>query len=291
VSCPRWSAEAVAQVEARVRASLTAGGLVPSSIDVWCGEAGGLIVRVVAPHAELTNEVEVRSERVEDDVVWGVEALLEKLAETQAASSAAASAEAPPPGVPPPAALPPAVPEPKPEPEPEPTASRSATHPRQPEHTSEVYVTALAEAWDAWAFGAECGSSVGNDSWKLGLALGGRLVANEPGPFQLSEVSGSVRVVLALRRAAGIRLHLGVGPSVLIVAPSQGATANSNTAVSSAAVELALSRPFWSGSLGFSPSVGVRVFTAQRAVNVDGAEAFAVPLVAPQASLSLVYRP
>ncbi len=261
----------------------------PSSIDVWCGEAGGLIVRVVAPHAELTKEVEVRSERVEDDVVWGVEALLEKLAETQAASRAAASADAPPPGTPPPAALPPAVPEPKPKPEP--TASRSATHPRRPEHTSEVYVAALAEAWEAWAFGAECGSSVGYETWQLGLALGGRLVANEPGPFQLSEVSGSVRVVLALRRAAGIRLHLGGGPSVLIVSPSEGATTNSSTVVSSAAVELALSRPFWSGSLGFSPSVGVRVFTAQRSVNVDGAEAFAVPLVAPLASLSLVYRP
>jgi hypothetical protein len=157
---------------------------------------------------------------------------------------------------------------------------------------NEAYVSVLTEPWDStWAFGVEGGGSFGDETWQYGLAAGARLVTAEPGPFQLNELSGALRVSLTLQRVAGLRARLGLGPSVLLVTPSEGASAPSGTVLSTALLELAISRPFWLGRLGLEPALGARVFTAARSVTLDGQEAFELPLFVPQASLALVYRP
>jgi hypothetical protein len=254
---------------------LTAAAREASRIDVWCGETGVLIVRVVTPRGELTGEVQRRSEHVEDDVVWGVEAQLEQLG--QAPTPAPVPAPAPVVSSTPPPAAPP--------------VAASAPPPAPPPRLAEAYVSALTEYWDAWALGAEVGSSFGNGTWQYGLAFGGRLVEGEARPFRLSELSGALRVSLTLQRVVGLRVQLGVGPSVLFVGPTDGASADSGTVLSAAALELTLSRPFWFAKFGLSPALGARLFTARRTVNVDDQEAFVVPVVTPQASLTLLYRP
>lgn len=274
IACPAWSAEAVGQVEARIRVSLEAQGLGASSIEVSCAADQTLSVRVVEPQRELSRSVARRSEHVEDDVVWAVEAALVELGQPRRTPPPAA---APPPPAPPPApsAAPPA-----------------AVAPPRPAPVNELSLAPLVEYWgDAWALGGEAAMSQGSPALQYGLAVGGRVASGEPGPFALSELSCSVRLALSLPRVAGLRLQLGVGPSLLVTAPNHEAVAESATTLAAGVIELQVARPFWFGKVGLSPGIGVRAFTARRNVRVDGSDVFALPVLAPQASLALLYRP
>jgi hypothetical protein len=107
----------------------------------------------------------------------------------------------------------------------------------------------------------------------------------------LSELSFNLRLALTLPRLAGLRLQLGLGPSLLLTTPTDDAFAESATTLAAGVIELLVARPFWLGKVGLSPGIGLRAFTARRNVQVDGRDAFALPVLAPQASLALLYRP
>jgi hypothetical protein len=284
IECPSWSGEQAGQVEARIRAALQADGLVATDISVVCGPADALEARVTSPDGVLARQVTRRSEHVEDDVVWTVEAALNEL---KLSGSIAAAPEVTP--APAPAPLPPPLPALVP-----PPASPAPVNlvaPGPPQREVELALRLLIERFsNLWALGAEASGSVGNDSLSFGLALGGRVALAEPSDFQLSELTGSARLSLSPPRMAGMRIELGMGLSALSIVPRDGAVAESATALSAGFAELSLSRPFWLGSLAVSPTLGARAFFARRSVEVDGQERFALPSVVPQLGLALIYR-
>ena len=90
--------------------------------------------------------------------------------------------------------------------------------------------------------------------------------------------------------AAGARLALGVGPSVLLVAPDAGVTPQESTSVSALFFEAHLSRPFWFGRLALLPDLGARFFTRVRGVRIDAREQLVLRGLTPELGLGLAYR-
>lgn len=280
VDCPDWSGEQAGQVEARIRAALQADGLAATDVAVVCAPSGALEVRVASPDGALTRSVERRT--VEDDVVWTVEAALDDLKQS--------AEQAPPPPAPVPPAAPPTAPPVVAAPPPAPPAIPVAPSP--PRRDVELAARPLIERFSSlWAPGVEASGSVGSETLRLGLALGGRVALDEPqDDFQLSELTGTARLSLSPPRTAGIRVELGLGVSVLSVVPREGAITQSATSLTSGFLDLGVSRPFWLGNVAISPTLGARAFIARRRVDVDGEERFKLPTVVPQLGMSLIYR-
>jgi hypothetical protein len=107
--------------------------------------------------------------------------------------------------------------------------------------------------------------------------------------FTATEWHGALRVGVQPAWALGWQASLGLGPSLLSLAPRDAATF-SGTVVVSWFVDAALSRPIWFGKLALSPSLGARVFMSERGVRVDSHERLILRGLDPQLSLSAVYR-
>ena len=120
------------------------------------------------------------------------------------------------------------------------------------------------------------------------MALGGRAALGEPASFAVNEWNVSARLQLAPPRLAGFRGSLGLGASLLVASPASGIVADSPTQFSAAYFDVRVSRPFSLGSFALAPSLGARVFSAGRDVEVNKQERLAVPLLVPELGLWLV---
>jgi len=143
---------------------------------------------------------------------------------------------------------------------------------------ADIQTRALVEKWgSAWAWGAEAGLSAGGNDVEYGLGIGGRIATGEPASLALSEWNAAARVQLTLPSLAGLCGSLGLGGSLLIVTPTSNVTAETPTLVGAGFVELGISRPFFFGSFGIAPGVGVRAFAAPRQVLLNEREVFVLP--------------
>lgn len=287
VTCPAWTAESVAQVEARIQASLLLDRRSARSVSVRCRD-DTVSVEVTTDHGALTRPVERQGRTLEDGVVDAVERALRELEPPAAAVPESppldAAAATPVPEPPPPA---PATP-----PAPLTSARPAALRPRKAKQrvVAELQARALVERWsERWTWGAEAGMSVGEPQLQYGLVVAGRVATGEPSSFEVNEWSTAARVQLTPRAALGLRGSLGVGASLFVTTPSRDVTAESGTLLGTAFLELTVSRPVWLGSFAISPLVGARVFSGARRVRVDDAEALKLPLVTPQVSLALLW--
>jgi len=283
VACPAWSSEAAAQVEARIRATFLAANLNARRAVVSCS-GDSIDVEVEAPRGSLVRPVVRRSEALEDDVVATAETALHDLSD---APSATAEPEP---------SAPPAVPIEPPPPLPTPVRAEAPPAP-VPVNDSppanavwRLHAGPVLELWstDA-ALGGEAGVSARSGGLGVGLALGGRSDLGQHVTFTVTEWNASARLLLVPARLAGFRGSVGVGASLLVASPARGITADSSTQVSAAYVELRVSRPFSVGGVAFEPSVGARVFSARRDVQVNDQERLAVPLLVPQVALWLAF--
>jgi hypothetical protein len=285
IECPGWAAEATAQVDARIQASLLLERRGARNVNVTClGDATS--VTVTAERGQLSRPVVRSARNLEDDVVETVELALEELRPPLAATASAppvAGASTVTPAVSPPETEP-APPSATPTAVPSPITGASTRR----LNVAELHARALSERWtEHWAWGAEAGLSVGTPQWQYGLVVAGRVATGEPESFDIGEWSAAAQVLFTSRAALGLRGSLGIGASLFVTTPAPEIVAESETLIGSAFLELALSRPFWLGHFSVAPLVGARFFGGARRVRVNGAEALRVPIVAPQASLTL----
>jgi hypothetical protein len=147
------------------------------------------------------------------------------------------------------------------------------------------------------------------EAWRDQAVLGGTLAVRRSTPalwyglqgavlrpawqapdFNAVEAHASAQLSLQPRFSAGIRLTLGLGPSVLFVEPQGQLTSRTGNAKTSLFAAAHLSRAFWLGNWAILPDVGVRLFTGERGVRVDGREQLVLGGFALQASAGLAYR-
>ena len=294
VDCP-WKAEAVAQVEARIRTTLLSEGLDVREVSIACAPGDTASVFVKSENGALLRPVVRKSQRIEDDVVGAVEAALRELippSEPEPPAVAPPAAMAPAPAAPASTAAPPARLE-----RPVPRATDAAA-PRRPERNAtpaasvtELNVAPVVERLGGkWATGADAGMSVGDGSLAYGLAFGARAALGEPSTFDVTDWSAGAHLSLTLPRAYGLRFKLGIGVSLLVATPATKVVPDSSTLLSAGSLNPSISRPFWFGAFALAPGVGARVFSARRNVRVNEHEQFALPIFAPHVELSLIYR-
>jgi hypothetical protein len=291
VDCAAWSAESRAQVEARIRITLAAEALQARRLRVICGADGSVRVDVESEHGARLEPVARRSPHIEDDVVAAVEAALRALLpepsepEPEAAPPAPAATPEPVAPLPVPTSTVTAAPEPV-------VAPAPAESARGAEARAELRLTPAAEWWGGHAaLGGDVGLAVGSEYFQYGLALGVRAALGEPQSFQVSEGGAAARFARTFPTAFGLRATLGVGASLLVTTPAGGVVSESATLLGAAYLELQLGRPFWRGAFGLEPALGVRVFGGSREVRVDEEQRLSLPVLVPQAGLSLLYRP
>jgi len=283
VDCPTWSADAVAQVEARVRTTLLVEQLAARQISIGCAPSDAVSVSVESEYGSLVRPVVRHAERIEDDVVSAVEAALRELIPLTSEPASQPTPPAPPAPAPPAPVVVPAPAPPAPVPKPQtkqPTAN-----------LTELSVTAAGELWGSTtALGGDVGLSVGSERLRYGLAFSGRAGVNEPKTFDLQEWAASARLAFTLPQPSGLRFTAGFGASLLATLPAAQVVTASSSLLSTASFDAKVSRPFWLGPLALSPELGVRLFSARRNVLVDSREQVALPEVVPQLALSVIYR-
>lgn len=287
VACPEWSAESRGQVEARIRVTVLAEGLDARRVQIGCQD-GTVGISVESSAGSVARPVERSSAPIEDVVVTAVEAALRELASRPLGEQTRLS---PPPPTEPVAA--PAGPAPAPTPLPMPTPAATPASPLTPvpRTVSELYATPTIGLFkERWALGGTLGVGVGTEVFQYGLGIGGRTISGLPAAFDAAEWGACARLAWSPARAAGFRGTLGLGVSALVTDPADDVVSGSSTMLSTAYLELQLSRPFWLGRFGVAPGLGVRLFSARRNVRVNGQEQLALPLLTPEATLSFVHR-
>jgi hypothetical protein len=290
LSCPLWSAETRAQVEARIRARLLAEPSEAQGIQVSC--VGQEIEVVVEAPQQAIRRAVVRQGVVEDDVVQTVDATLGELARAIAPNTNSTLTSPP---------APPAEPAPPPAPAAAPLASPSVARAKPVSaplpyaakpNIVELNARAAAERWsEHLAWGGDATLLVGTRYLAYGLSLGGRFATGEVSSFQAYEWHARAALRWSPTKMAGFVGSFGVGASLLVVVPAPRVRAESSTMVSAGFAELGLSRPFWFGQFGLGPLVGARVFTAQRFASVNSHDLLSVPLFVPQLALVLTFEP
>ena len=293
IACPELSLEQAAEIESRVRASLlTTEG--EATVAVAC-RASSAEVQVERAPERVVVTAATSPASFRDDVLRAVEQALNELMRRQARAKDASgdtqpveqapttTAPSPPPApvTPAPAAraaAPPvrAVPIPKPN-------ERAWT---------EVFGAVAGESWpNRWALGGALGVARSTRSLWFGLRAAALRPTTARATFGALEAQVAAEVGVQPAFAAGVRLSLAFGPSVLLVQPQGELTArDDSTAKASLFAAVHASRPVWFGSFALLPDVGLRVFTRERGVKVDGQTQLVLSGFVPQLSLGVAYR-
>ena len=294
VDCPDLTSEQAAELEARAQATLLTSD-VQAQATILCHERGAE-VRVEAGDDRIAVQAQAAPAALRDEVQRSLDQALYELRARRALGSgddatappdAAAAAAALPPAAAPPEAAP-AVPAP-------PTPARRPL-PRRPVPTpealiSEASATLLAEIWsDRAALGGGIRAALAQPS---GVELGLRAGALHPiglGSFNANEAHLVVEGTLEPRFAAGLRVSLGIGASLLLVTPDPALSAANGTTRAALRAEAQVGRAFRWGWFQLLPSVGVHLFSEERGVRIDGREQLTLAGVGPRLSLALGYR-
>jgi len=294
ISCPDLTPEQTAEIESRIRASLLTTE-VTAAVAVVC-RSDNADVRVDRPPESVVVSARTSAASFRDDVLRAVEQALEELRQRQAAAlpaapsidAAAAEPEPEPPVAASPAApLAPVAPRPRP-----PVVSGSPAGAPPPARAwTELSAAFTAEAWDdRAALGGALGVAQSTPTLYYGLQAAVLRPPSQASGFTVLEAHASAQLSLQPRFTAGVRLTLGLGPSVLFVEPRGNLTAKTSTARTSLFAAAHVSRAFWLGHWALVPDFGVRLFTGERGVSVDGRQQLVLGTFALQASAGVAYR-
>jgi hypothetical protein len=150
----------------------------------------------------------------------------------------------------------------------------------------------LVEAWsEGLTVGGKAGLGYGAGAFRAGLAVG--VTTPTPGDtaFRVREWSAALELDWQPSRAYGLRAGLGLGASLLAVAPGADFTPRHGTTTSAWFAELSCSRPLWIAERwALTPRLAARFFSAKRTVNVNDSEALALAGVVPSFGLAVLYR-
>jgi hypothetical protein len=305
--CTDLSADDRARVEARLLASLLTPEADGVSVAITCENRIAVVTASVGPE-EMRRSVALSGS-------VNAEAILELATRAVAQLRAAGVDEAPPaetsadrpPSEPAsaeavsgsPASTTPRAASSPPEPHPEPAAAGAEpVHLPSPAacesfslHDSRARADIALQSWGARAaLVAAVGLEQATQRYSYAFLAG---AARPVEPARLSDVSEwTVAAEYARQDEAlsGLRLSARLGLSVLASSPDRGVVSSSGTLKSAGFLELYLSRPIWLGRVGLVPGVGLRAYSAKRAVAIDGRAELKVLIPSALATLSLLVR-
>lgn len=287
VDCPELSREQAAEIESRVRASLLTAE-VRAAIAVTC-QSGEAEVRASTEQESASRRLKMTPE-LRDDVLRAVDELLDELghhpAPTEAPPQAAASSSGPTNVAPTP---------PPPAPAEVPAPSRDSAPSAPPPLASapvstEPFASLAGEAWpDRLAAGLFLGVRRGRPLLRYGVRGGAFRPLSSDSGFGITELSLAASLEVGPAFSRGLRLALAAGPSWLWVSPNEPITARTSGRTVALCFDAELSRPLWLGDFALVPALGVRWFTAERGVRLNGYDRFELRGFAPRVALSLMY--
>jgi len=287
VDCPALSAEQSAEVEARVRASLLIAELECTARIVCEGWRANVEIEVNGESAAL--ELTTSDANLREELLQAVETLLREFAHPPL-----------PPAPPTLVSVEPAADEAKPPPAPPPRVESlpqqtSAVAPvlRSEKRAPPSLQFQLQGLFESWSGRPALGGALGAARATERVWYGAKLAVVRPivssAAFSATEWHAALRAGVQPTWGLGWQASLGLGPSLLALAP-RGDVATSSSTVVSWFVDVALSRPIWLGNLALSPGIGARLFMSERGVRVDSSERLVLRGINPQLSLSAVYR-
>jgi hypothetical protein len=154
----------------------------------------------------------------------------------------------------------------------------------------ELRAEATAETWPhALGLGGNVSFSQSARSVRYGLLVGGATARDVNAAFAVTEWHAELELGWQPAWAAGFRGALGLGPSLLTITPKSDTAPRAGTVSSAWFAELTLGRPVWFGHWALAPSASLRLFSAQRRVNVDANERFTLAGVAAALALGVIY--
>jgi hypothetical protein len=288
IACPELTTERAAELESRLRANLLTSE--PAVRVLVTCQPAKTEVRVASATDDVAVDVQLSSvDTFRDDVLRAVEdaRLLLARRHTNADPEPTVPAPEPIPVAPaapaptPPASTPPAPPARPPIAKPL-AAARSWT---------ELFGQLLGEAWGpSIALGGALGIARSTPVLWYGLRTAMLRSTAQSSDFIASEWQASAELGFQPAVAAGARVMLGLGPSVLFVTPRGSLTARTRTAASALFIDAHVSRPFWFGHWALLPELGVHFFTRERGVRIDTKEHLHLGGFVPQLGVGVAYR-
>lgn len=287
IDCERLPSERAAEIESRVRASLLTSELA-TTIDISC-IADRVEVRASAGERSAQARATPREASWRDDVLVAVDEALRQLAATKE-------------GEPPFASTPKAAstePEPALQPSPPAASANPATAPSPPPHPpksparagTELLAAIQLEAWrHSPAWGGVLGVARRAPPFRYSLRAGLLRPVSQDAAFQVHEFGWSLGLGYEPSFAAGLRVSLSAGASLLLVSPSGTLISRSGTTSVSAFADAELGRSFWLDRLAFEPALGLRWFPSERGVRLDSRARFTLGGLLPRLSVGLSYR-
>ena len=293
VDCALLDAERSAEVEARVRATLLTARVPEARVTISC-TTGSAEVEVEADTRAARVALNAEAPELPGRLLDAVDRALSELAR-----SGQAEPDASPEPVVEPRPMPPAAP-PLPAPAPAPAPPRAPPSPpsiappapRQTPAVLEAAALGLLEPWShGLTVGGKAGLGYGVGTLRAGVAVGFTTLTPRDTAFRVHEWNAALELNWQPPWAYGVRAGLGLGASLLAVAPRADLTPRHGTTRGAGFAELSCSRPLWlTRHWAFAPRLALRVFTAKRTVNVNDAEALALSGVVPSFGLALLYR-
>jgi len=298
--CKELSAEDSARVETRLRASLLApeagnvdmsiacdGGIAVVSASVGSPEQRRTVTLsgVVEPEAILA----LAMRAVTQLHATGLSSV--EVSHSEASTTDAVGVQAPDP----PAAIP-AEPASTPKPcEPTPEA---ATPTRAPitvvvhtNHDSRVRADIALESWGSRTAGAVAlGLEQQAGRWSYAFLAGFARPFQQPSLSEVTEWITAAEFGWQASNALGLRISARLGLSLLTADPNDGVATSSGTLKSAAFLQLDLSRPIWLGRFGHAPGVGLRAFSAKRAITIEGQPELQLSTPSVHALIAVLFR-
>jgi len=165
---------------------------------------------------------------------------------------------------------------------------QSAPERRAP--TWEVGAGALGELWQgAVGVGAELVAERRWAPWSAGARFGWLTALGHDTAFGANEFHAFAFGAFEEERSTGLRGSLGVGMSILSVAPDAELVTHSSTTLPLVFLDLGLSRPLRFGRAWLLPAADVRLFPGRREVIVDATRRLVLPPVCPSLFLGFGY--
>jgi hypothetical protein len=306
IECNALSREQVAEVEARARADLMTTGVSVLHAELTCS-FDRVTAMVASEETSVVHTAESEYDNLRDALIDALDAALLRLMESALASPSlpvpAAQGRSTPPRESPVEERPPApsVPSngaspasgpllfiPVASEEPRRDATTSPKSPRRP--TLDASAAAALEFWQPLtAVGASLETSYGTSALALGVRFGALTAVPSADAFGALELSAGGAVRWQPPWSYGIRLSATLGASWLDVTPRAPYRPSGATRVAAGFAHLELSRPLRFGDFALVPAAGLRLFAAERSVNLDGRAELVIGHAAPGLAVGLAH--
>jgi len=140
------------------------------------------------------------------------------------------------------------------------------------------------------ALGAALGLEHATGSWSYAFLAGGARPVEQVSLSTVTEWTAAAELGWQGVRSLGIRISGRLGLSLLMLSPDSGVTSTSGTLKSAAFLDLDISRPLWLGRFGVAPVIGLRAYSAKRAVTLEGEPELQVSTPSVHVGLALFLR-